>query len=223
MGSNSSTGPGKKVRTRLIGGTLVLALSTTLAACDTGTAPQLSRVKVQLTDAPTDIIANAEVWISRVYLQGGGGSEPDTAAADTLDSGGRVDLFNDPDNPLHMDLLMLRDGVTADLTDAIPVDVGLYQGLRLVVDSSRVTLIEGVTFEDGSSSATLFVPSGDKSGIKVKLSDVLNAQEGEITTVVVDFDVDASFVIQGSHGPGGIRRIMLKPVLKELRRQKHGG
>jgi len=133
---------------------------------------------------------------------------------------GRVDLFNDPDNPQHYDLLTLRNGVTADLTDVVNVAVGLYGSLRLVVDSARVTLVEGVSFEDETDTATLFVPSGSTSGIKVLLVRDLEAVEREITTVTVDFDVDQNFVIQGTQGPGGVRRVIFTPLLREHARYR---
>ncbi len=66
--------------------TPIIALAAVLAAaaCDSdGTAPVTSRVQVLLTDAPHEELDSALVWISRVYLQGGGGLEPDTAEADT--------------------------------------------------------------------------------------------------------------------------------------------
>ena len=196
----------RKVPILLIAGTLVLG---TAACSDGSTGVELSSVRVLLTDAPSDFIASAEVWISRVYLQGGD---------DEGTEGGRVDLFNGPENPQHYDLLTLQDGVTADLTGAVDVDVGLYGSLRLVVDRALVTLVEGVSFEDETNSATLFVPSGSSSGIKVLLTGDLEAVEGETTTLTVDFDVDQNFVIQGSAGPGGIRSIMFTPVLRELTR-----
>jgi hypothetical protein len=164
---------GKKVWGLALTGVL-LAVS----ACSESTSPQLSRVRVELTDAPSDIIARADVWISQVSLQGGGGDG-------TEEGGGSVILFENHDEPLHYDLLTLRDGVTADLTGFVSVDVGTYQSVRFVVDSARVTLIEGETFADGEDNATLFVPSGSQSGIKVKLDDVIEAGEGESVTVVV--------------------------------------
>ena len=197
---------GKKVRALAVVGTVLVA-----GACSESTGPQLSRVRVELTDAPSDVIAKADVWISQVYLQGGGDG--------TEEGSGRVILFENTDEPLHYELLTLRDGVTADLTGFVSVDVGTYQSVRFVVDSARVTLIEGVTFEDGTDNATLFVPSGSQSGIKVKLDDVIEAGEGESVTIVVDFDVDANFVIQGDHGPGGVRRILFTPTLKEWGRR----
>ena len=203
MGLTLFSEPGTQVTILLFAG--FLALGTT-ACSDEGTGVEMSRVRVLLTDAPSEVIASAEVWISRVYLQGGDDEEVE---------GGRVDLFNDPDNPQHYDLLTLRDGVTADLTDVVDVDVGLYRTLRLVVDSARVTLVEGVSFEDGTDTATLFVPSGSSSGIKVLLDSDLDAVEGETTTVTVDFDVDQNFVIQGTPGPGGVQRVIFTPLLRE--------
>ena len=184
-------------------------------ACADSTGPERATVQVLLTDAPHEELDSALVWISRVYLQGGGGTEPDTVASDTTSSSGRVDLFNDPQAPLVFDLLELRDGVTADLTGLLEVEAGVYQGLRFVVDSARVYLTEGLSFTDGSTWASLRVPSGSTSGIKVKLNDVLRADGGDTTTVTVDFDVDDNFKIQRS-GPGGdVKQVIFTPVLKE--------
>ncbi len=83
-----------------------------------------------------------------------------------------------------------------------------------------MTLIEGVTFEDGTDNATLFVPSGSQSGIKVKLDDLIVVAEGESVSILVDFDVDDNFVIQGDNGPGGVRGILFTPSLKEKGRLK---
>lgn len=198
---------------------LLLLAALGMGACDAGTGPETSRVQVLLTDAPHEELDSALVWISRVYLQGGGGTEPDTSASDTTaTAAGRVDLFHDSENPLVFDLLKLRDGVTADLTGETEVDAGLYQGLRFVVDSARVYLTAGITFEDGSTSGTLKVPSGHTSGIKVKLDDVIRADEGETTTITVDFDVDDNFKIIRA-GPGGdVKKVLFTPVLKEKER-----
>ena len=176
------------------------------SACSDTTGVPTSQVQILLTDAPSDMIASAEVWISHVDLQGG---ENDP---------GRVDLFNDPDAPLHFDLLVLQDGITADLTGLVEVEAGLYQGLRLVVDRAEVTLVEGLEFTDGTDTATLMVPSGDESGIKVMLTEAIDAVDGGSTTVTVDFDVDRNFVIQGGEGGSAIQGILFTPVLLELDR-----
>lgn len=209
MHRNTVSGNGKKLP--------LLALMTLLAAaaCDSGTGPGMSKVQVLLTDAPHEELDSALVWISHVYLQGGGSEEPDTMASDTTSSGGRVDLFKDSENPLVFDLLTLRDGVTADLTGVDDIDAGVYQGLRFVVDSARVFLTDGLTFQDGSTSGTMKVPSGHTSGIKVRLDDVIRADEGETTTITVDFDVDDNFKIMKNQQDGTVKQILFTPVLKE--------
>lgn len=209
---------GKKLPALVLAGLVAL----TASACDSNSvAPQMSKVQILLTDAPSDMLDSAHVWISHVYLQGGGGTEPDTAASDTTstDTAGRVDLYNDSENPLTFDLLTLRNGLTADVTEQMDIPADTYQGLRFVVDSARVSLAEGYAFADGSTTGVLMVPSGSQSGIKVKLSDVILANEGEATTVTVDFDVDANFVIQQDAQSGVVNKILFTPVLKEKTRQ----
>jgi uncharacterized protein DUF4382 len=193
-------------------------------ACGDSTGPETSRIKIQLTDAPADEIAMAEVWISRIYLQGGeddgaeAGSEEAASEEGEDEANGRVDLFNDPANPKYFDLLTLRDGVTADLTGFEDITSGMYQSLRFVVDSARVTLVEGLEFEDGTSTARLITPSAGQSGIKVNLNGVLDVAADESTTVLVDFDVDQSFVVQSS--AQAVRRVLFTPNLREAKREK---
>ena len=202
---------GMKLRTLLAGG-LAAAVALQVQACSSdpsGPGDGESRIQILVTDAPSDYIAEAVIWVSHVYVQGGG---EDNAPA--------VDLFNDPENPKSFDLLELQNGITAELTPPVDVDASTYQQLRIVVDSARVTLVEGMTFSDGSTSKLLFVPSGSQSGIKVTLSAPIDAEEGEETTLVVDFDVDQNFVIQGNpETPAGINGILFTPVLRELRRE----
>ena len=203
---------GKRVRT------LALTALVAAAACDSSTGPETAHVKILLTDAPSTELDSALVWISRIYLQGGGGLEPDTIDADSLSSSGRVDLFNRPGSPLVFNLLKLRNGVTADLTAEQEVDAGLYQGLRLVVDSARVFLANGSTFENGSTWGTLKIPSGYTSGIKVKLGDVLRVEADRLLILTVDFDVDNNFKIIRNVPGGTVKQVLFTPVLREKAR-----
>jgi hypothetical protein len=190
-----------------------LAVTIGILGCDSiGPEPRGS-VQVLLTDAPSDRIAAAEVWISRVYLQGDGEDEVEEGVEGD-EEGGRVDLFNDPADPRSYDLLTLRDGVTADLTGTVEVPAGRYAQLRLVVDSARVTLIEGFTFANGDTSRSLFVPSGSSSGIKVQLAEPVESSDSETSVVLVDFDVDANFVFQGP--PGAPNGVLFTPTLRQI-------
>ncbi len=207
---------------------LATVLAVTVCGGDSATEPSVARVQILLTDAPSDYIAAAEIWISRVYLMPGAMDDDSETEGEGEEEGQgqnpRVDLFNDPENPLHYDLLTLRDGLAADLTDLTEVPEGEYGKLRLVVDRAEVTLIEGVLFKDGTDVAALKVPSGSKSGLKVKLAEVITAEAGTTTIVTVDFDVDQNFRLQGNpENPRGLNGVLFTPNLKELKREEEDG
>jgi hypothetical protein len=175
------------------GVTLLAGLA--LAACEMppGSASEQSRIRLLLTDAPGPDIESAVVWISRAYLVPG---EEGEAVVVT-------------DEPQEHDLLLLQNGVTALLGDA-SVPAGTYAQLRLVVDSARLTLADGFTFDDGSTTKSLRVPSGAQTGIKVNFAGGLDLT-GDVD-VVVDFDVAQNFVFQGP--PQGPYRVLFTPHLK---------
>ena len=198
--------------------TFLLALASAVAACDNVTtvdAEDSARVRVFLTDAPSDYIASAMITVSHVYLVG---SADDDAAESE-----RIDVFNDPDSPREFDLMTLRDGVVAEVgTAAVPA--GAYKQLRLVVDAATVTLAEGYEFAGGGQQMILKVPSGMTSGIKVQLDRDVEASEGAVSELVVDFDVDQNFRLQGNpETPAGIRGVLFTPVLKEFSRAQKSG
>jgi len=153
----------------------------------------MSRVRLHLTDAPDPAIESAVVWISSAFLIPGADSQP-------------VILT---DEQQEYDLLQLQNGVTALLGDST-VPAGTYSQLRLVVDSARLTLAAGVTFDDGSSTKSLKVPSGSESGIKVSFPGQLDLTDS--AEVVVDFDVAKNFVFQGP--PSGPKSVLFTPHLK---------
>jgi uncharacterized protein DUF4382 len=162
-------------------------------ACNTVPGPTMSRVRLHLTDAPDPAIESAVVWISRAYMIPGEDGQPVVLT----------------DEPQEYDLLQLQNGVTALLGDAT-VPAGRYAQLRLVVDSARLTLAAGVTFDDGSSTKSLKVPSGSASGIKVSFPGTLDLTED--AEVVVDFDVAENFVFQGP--PAGPKSVLFTPHLR---------
>ena len=94
----------------------------------------------------------------------------------------------------------------------------------MVVTAATVTLADGLTFNDGTNSQTLTVPSGAQTGIKIKLqgadgadnSGGIDIVEGE-TILVVDFDVAQNFVVQGNaNTPAGINGILFTPSLRAI-------
>jgi len=146
-----------------------------------------------LTDAPSDQLDSAVIYISQVYLQGGS-------------NGGRTVIS---DSAMSFDLLVLQDGVTAELADSV-IPVGQYDQLRMIVDSARAVLKAPLTFDDGSTTESMKVPSGSTSGLKVNFDGPIIVDSGEVV-VVIDFDVSRSFVFQGP--PRAPKSVSLKPVI----------
>lgn len=170
----------------LLTGLLALGLGV-LAGCDsTADDPQMSRVRVLLTDAPAEDFAEANVTIERVEFL----NEEDAVVLLT-------------DDPEPFDLLTLQDGTTALLADLeIPNDT--YHGIRIIVnEEAHVVYVDGTT-ED------LKVPSGSQTGIKVNLPPI--EVDDDLVEVTIDFDLEGSFVKRGNSGKGYI----FKPVLKPL-------
>lgn len=167
-----------------------LALGALLAACqDLG--PGMATVTLRLHDAPASF-QSATVWVSKVQLVGG-------------DSG----IQTVSTTPTSYDLLSLQNGVSALLGTAT-IPAGSYEQLRLIVDSARVVLASGFTFADGDSTASLRVPSGMETGIKVNFAGGVTLPPGQ-STMAVDFDVSQSFVLNGpSTGPFAVS---FKPVI----------
>jgi hypothetical protein len=102
--------------------------------------------------------------------------------------------------------------------DGVEVPAGVYNQLRLIVDSASVVLKEGFTFSDGvTTEMELAIPSGAQSGIKVTLLEPIQTEPDVLTEITVDADVEANFVIQGNpETPAGIQGILFTPHLVQL-------
>jgi hypothetical protein len=168
----------------------------------TGTAS--GRLTVQLTDAPFpyDSVRSVDVFVVRADAKQ---EEADSAEAagrvgdDDKGAGGWVTIA---EPKARIELTSLRDGVTAALGTAT-IPAGTYRAFRLVIDpaQSSVTLRDGTVLTSASSPGIKF-PSAGRSGIKIKLArpvTVPAAAEGaSAPTLLIDFDLDESFVLRGS-------------------------
>ncbi len=193
-----------------------------LLSCDSDPASPggNATVRVLLTDAATDYIGSAWVDIGAVQILPSGDGGPITLSDDGTDG--------------EIDLMELQGATTAFLAEGI-VEPGTYHQLRLIVESARVVLAgEGedqYRFSDGDTWKPLKVPSGAQTGIKLNLKPAGDGEAGEgeeatdddggveivpgETVLVVDFDVDRSFVIQGNpKTPAGIKGMHFKPTLR---------
>lgn len=134
------------------------------------TADLAGNLRVYLTDAPA---AYDEVWvtISRVEIS-------------------RDEIWTTlVDEPQTVDLLTLRDDVTAVLGDAA-LTPAAYGQLRLIVDSASL-VIDGVV-------EPLTIPSAAQTGIKLNLD--LTVEPDTDYALVLDFDAEASVHRTGNGG-----------------------
>ncbi|HEX2190016.1 MAG TPA: DUF4382 domain-containing protein [Longimicrobiaceae bacterium] len=192
----------------------LLAGALLLGACEGSTGslePGEARLTVQLTDAPGDL-AEAQVKISRIVLQGAEGGDSTSARQEfAVDAGGWIDLLD------------LAGGKLQELVGGAAVQPGTYSQLRLVIDDAyvvttddRVFATTGAELPAGiTADGELKCPSCSQSGFKVKFPGGIQVQDA--TTLVVDFDVNQSF----GHEAGKSGKYVLKPVLIGAR--KPGG
>jgi hypothetical protein len=195
---------GKKFTSKLAATAAGLSLALGAAACGEGTGLGDASLRVLLTDAPSDYVGSAFVDIGAVELIGAGA--PVTLTTDGTDG--------------FVDLLDLQGTATLLLADA-DIPAGDYAQLRLIVESARVVLAEGYEFNDGTTAKDLMVPSGAQTGIKLNLagsggedgSGPVTIAGGE-TVLVLDFDVNQSFVLQGQPGSGGFTSVIFTPTIR---------
>jgi hypothetical protein len=169
---------------------------------------------VRLTDAPfpTDEVQSVDIFVVRVDARAAeaDASSSDQALSDDASSAQGWTAVATPN--ASFDLLSLQDGVTAMLGQAT-LDAGSYNGFRLVIDPSKssVTLKDGTVLTNTSSPSVTF-PSASRSGIKIVLTKPVEITSGGATDLLVDFDVENSFVMRGN----SINRngLLFKPVIK---------
>jgi len=82
-----------------------------------------------------------------------------------------------------------------------------------------VTLADGFTFSDGSTTQILNTPSAEQSGIKVLLRNDIDIPEGALTSLVLNFNVAQNFNVQmDTQSDTVVRRVSFTPVIQEFRR-----
>ena len=199
---------------------LVPALASTLcvlvAACSSDSTNLTNGsgagvLTVQLTDAPfsTDSVKSVNIFVVRVDART---TTADSAAADSdvdTPAAGGWQTIATPN--ASFDLLNFQHGTIATLGEAT-VAAGTYDAVRLIIDptQSSVMLKNGQVLTTTSSPSVTF-PSAAHSGLKINLSQPITITGGAATTLLVDFDVNNSFVMRGnSINKNGL---LFKPVI----------
>jgi len=186
--------------------TFAFAAAAFAAACsDSGGLPALlgandsvGSLVVRLTDAPflTDSVKSVDIFVVRVD---GRVDVADDAAADKDADNGTADGWQTLATPnASYNLLALQNGASTTLGTG-SLTPGTYNGFRFIIDptQSSVTLKNGKVLT-GTSSPSVTFPSASRSGIKINLSAPVKIVGGATTTLLVDFNVNNSFVQRGN-------------------------
>jgi len=148
-------------------------------------------ITVRLVDAPGDYEAvNVEVVDVMIKMDDESDSENGWISLEANDE--------------VVNLLDFTGGISKVLVDRFPIPVGTLTQMRLVLGNGNTIDIENEAGEIVTHD--LKTPSGQQSGLKVKINAVI--EQGFTYDFVLDFDVEKSIVKAGNSG-----NIILKPVL----------
>ena len=185
--------------------TLVLGGALLAVACsDSGsTSPSLSgsgTLVTRLTDAPfpTDEVRSVDIFVVRVDARVADVSDDEANQSLTDQSSASSGWKTIATPNASFNLLSLQNGITAALGEAT-LPAGTYDGFRLIIDQdkSSATLKTGMVLDGGSTPGIKF-PSAGQSGIKIVLAQPVSIIAGTETDLLVDFNVDQSFVLRGN-------------------------
>ena len=162
-------------------------------------------VIIKMTDAPfpADLVSEANITIDWIKLL-----KQDSEEGDDNDSLSVI-MIELEDN-MTLNLLSLSNGVTEILSET-DVPAGTYDEIRLHITDAGIMLKDSTYFD-------LKVPSGDASGLKIKINPALDLGENMISEVLLDFDVSRSFVLRGNmkHGYDKVVGFIFKPVIRAV-------
>ncbi|MGB5377698.1 DUF4382 domain-containing protein [Muriicola sp.] len=178
----------------------------------------VGRLTIQLTDAPfpLDLISEANVTIYKIEARQKGDTENDSSMEDggtvedeseDMHDGNAIVVLMEED--ITINLLDLTNGVTESLVDT-EIPAGTYDQLRVYAKGINVVMNdeEGTTYD-------LKIPSGEQSGIKIKIKPALRIAGGLSADLLLDFDVSRSFVPRGNiRDLSKFNGFIFKPVIK---------
>lgn len=168
-----------------------VAMTALVAACGGGSdSSATGKVSVDLTDAPATEFTDVTISFTGMALKPADGQWIEFH-------------FNEPKT---WNLLDLSGGLSAPLITDEEVPAGIYTELRLFIDTDNSYVVD---VSNPDYQATLAVPSGEQSGLKLK--GEFNVAADSSTAVTVDFDARKSIV-----DPQGVSLAdyLLKPSLR---------
>lgn len=149
-------------------------------------------VTVNLTDTPVDSATSVVVDFTGIELH---------------NTNGNTVTINFP-QARQIDLLQLRNGVTAALAQNASVPTGTYDWMQLEVlatqdtqGQSSITLVNGTQYP-------LYIPSGSQTGLK--LTTPFTVSQSGTTQLIIEFDLRQSVTAKSTDG----QNYLLVPALR---------
>jgi len=164
-------------------------------------------VVFKVTDAPfpADMVAEANVTIDWIKMLK---QTSEDNGDEGEEEGGEDSSFVliELEEPVTYNLIELSNGQTAIMAE-VEVPAGIYKEIRLHVTDAGIVLNDGTAYD-------LKVPSGDASGLKIKINPAFEIESGATSEVLFDFDVSRSFVMRGNLK--NIQGFIFKPVVRAV-------
>lgn len=200
------------LKTRFLGIVFLFTAVGLIAGCsqtedkEFETGPGNGYVVIKLTDAPfpADSVAEANItidWVQLIEYDGENGEQ------EIHESDSAYVMF-EMESEITYNLLELSNGITAILGEK-EIPAGNYDEIRLHVVNSSIVLNDGNVYD-------LKVPSGNASGLKIKLDPYFTLEDGGYAEILLDFDVSRSFVVRGNFNKGKINGFIFKPVVRAV-------
>lgn len=163
---------------------------------DSSSSNDESTLSLALTDAPTDQFSAVNITVTGVALQPADGDRESFEF----------------DSPKNINLLDYQNGESIALLEDRQVPAGEYDWMRLKLDTDNLSV------EDSEGEKTLFIPSGEQTGLKTSGFTVAQDNQASYT---VDFDASKSIVNPQSEAPDSAD-YLLTPVLRLVNNQETG-
>lgn len=193
---------------------VILVLATSCTQNDSEGTGGKGTLSLLLTDAPfpSNLVKNTLVTIDKIEIRS---TTTATATTTEADNASQYTVLYEGEGKVF-DLLHLQNGITEELAN-VDLEAGSYDLIRMHVTKAEVVL------KDGLATFDLKIPSGSTSGIKIKITPELLIESGVESTIVLDFDVSKSFIVQGNpKTPAGIKGFLFKPSLRAMCQQFTG-
>jgi hypothetical protein len=155
-------------------------------------------LNLNITDAPVDGATEVVVAFSGVTIKPSSGSAYD------------IDFVDENGDPMvkSIDLLSLQGPASDVLLKDQVLDAGHYNWLRLKVLSGETTFESYITLEEGGFKHSLYVPSGNETGLKLVRG--FEITDGGVATFTIDFDLRKSVLGPNNNSTA----YKLKPTLR---------